>query len=98
MDIRNNSFTKRVVKELEQAAQGSGGVTILWGYLKDMQIWRLGAWFSGGLGSVRLMVGLDDLTSLFQPKGFYDSMTLWRRCPHSLHAKESPLQSSETCC
>ena len=30
---------------------------------------RLG---SGGLGSVRLTVGLDDLKGLFQPKRFYD--------------------------
>jgi len=34
----------------------------------------LGTWFNGGLGSVRLMVGLSDLNSLFQPKQFYDSM------------------------
>lgn len=27
-----------------------------------------GTWFSGGLGSVRLMVGLDDLKGLFQIK------------------------------
>jgi len=29
---------------------------------------HLGTWFSGGLGSVRLMVGLDDLKGVFQPK------------------------------
>jgi len=28
----------------------------------------------GGLGSVRFMVGLDDLKDLFQPKKFYDSV------------------------
>ena len=32
-----------------------------------MQMWHLGTWFSGGLGSVRLTVGLNDL------KGLYDS-------------------------
>jgi len=32
----------------------------------------LGAWFSGGLGNVGLVVGLDDLKGLFQPKWFYD--------------------------
>jgi len=37
----------------------------------------LGTWFSGGIESVRLMVGLDDLDSLLQPKEFYDSMILW---------------------
>jgi len=33
----------------------------------------LGTWFSGGIDSVRLMVGLDDLEGLLQPKQFYDS-------------------------
>ena len=36
-------------------------------------MWCLGTWLSGGLGSVRLTVGLDDLKGLFQPKQFYDS-------------------------
>jgi len=35
-------------------------------YLKDMYMWCLGTWFSSALGSVRLMVGLDDLQGLFQ--------------------------------
>lgn len=35
-----------------------------------MQTWSLGTWFSGGLGSAMLTVGLD-LKGLFQPK--YDS-------------------------
>jgi len=43
-------------------------------------MWRLGTRFSGGLGSVSLTVGLDDLKSLFQPKIFYDSMTLEMIC------------------
>jgi len=38
-------------------------------------MWHLGTWFSGGLGSVRLTVGLDDFKGLFQPKRFYDCMT-----------------------
>ncbi|KAK4815132.1 hypothetical protein QYF61_017573, partial [Mycteria americana] len=37
-------------------------------------MWCLGTWFSGGLGSARLTVGLDDLKGLFQSKQFYDSM------------------------
>ena len=37
-------------------------------------MWCLGTWFSGGLDSVRLMVGLDDLRGLFQPKQFSDSV------------------------
>jgi len=35
---------------------------------KDVQVWCLGTWFSGGLGSVSLMVGVDDLKVPFQPK------------------------------
>ncbi|KAK4830495.1 hypothetical protein QYF61_011408 [Mycteria americana] len=63
-----------------------------WGCLKDVLMWCLGTWCSGGLGSVRLMVGLDDLKGLFQPKRFYDinnnnfsardgskSVDMWRR-------------------
>ena len=34
-------------------------------------MWCLGTWFSGGLGSVGLTVGLDDVKGLFQPKQFY---------------------------
>jgi len=30
--------------------------------------------FSGGLGGVRFTVALNDLTGLFQPKCFYDSV------------------------
>ena len=39
-----------------------------WRCFKDLLTWRLGTWFSGGLGSVCFMVGLDDLKGLFQPK------------------------------
>ena len=46
------------------------------GYLKEVQMWHLGMWFSGGLGSVRVMVGLNDIKGLFQPKLFYDSIIL----------------------
>jgi len=34
----------------------------------------LGTWFSGEIDSVRLMVGLNDLDGLLQPKRFYDSV------------------------
>lgn len=33
---------------------------------------HLVTWFSGQLGAVRLMVGLNDLEDLVQPKWFYD--------------------------
>jgi len=36
----------------------------------------LGIWFSGGINTIRLMVGLDDLDSLLPPKQFYGSMIL----------------------
>ena len=39
-----------------------------WRCLKDVWMWHLGTWFSGGLGRVGLMVGLNDLKGLFQPK------------------------------
>ena len=39
-----------------------------WRYLKDVQLWHLGTWFSGGLGSDRLKVGFNGLKGLFQPK------------------------------
>lgn len=36
----------------------------------------LGTWFSSGLGSVRLIVGLNDPKGLFQTKRFYNSVVL----------------------
>jgi len=39
----------------------------------DVQVWHLVTWFSGGLGSIRFTVGLDNLQGLFQIKRFYDS-------------------------
>ena len=72
-DIRKNFFTE------EQSGIGTGGPGKWlrhhpWRYLKDIQMQSLGTWFSGGIDSVRLMVGLDDLDGLLQPKQFYDSM------------------------
>ena len=43
-----------------------------WRYLKGVQTWHLEAWSGGGLGSVKLTVGLYHLKGLFQPKWFYD--------------------------
>lgn len=37
-------------------------------------MWRLGTLFSDGLGSVTLVVRLDDLKGPFQHRQFYDSM------------------------
>lgn len=38
--------------------------------------WHLGTWYSGELGSVKLIVELDDLKGLLQPKQFHDFMIL----------------------
>jgi len=72
-------------KELSSIATVCPGMWLSdhpWIYLKDLEMWCLGTWFSGGLGSVRLMVGLSDLKVLFQPKWFYDSM-IYRACSTS---------------
>jgi len=37
---------------------------------------HFGTWFSGGLGSGKLMIGLNYLKSLFQPKQDYDCIRL----------------------
>jgi len=52
---------------LEQAAQGSSGVTIPGGVQKNMQTLHFGTWLSrhGGVG---LTVGLYNLRGLFQPE------------------------------
>lgn len=39
-----------------------------WRYLKNRWMWRLGMGFIGALGRVGLMIGLDNLKSLFQHK------------------------------
>lgn len=43
-------------------------------------MWRLGTWFSGVLGSVRLTVGFDDLEGLSNLNNlwFYDSITYFK--------------------
>jgi len=37
---------------------------------------HLGTRFSGGLGSVRFTIGLNDLKHLFQPKLYYEPVIL----------------------
>jgi len=39
-------------------------------------MWYLRTWFNSGLGSVRFVVGLNDRKGLFQPKWFYDSISV----------------------
>ena len=72
LDIRKNFFTKRV-------GTGCPGKWLThhpWTYYKYMYMWCLGTWFSGGLGSIRFMVGLSDLQGFFQPEQFYDSIAV----------------------
>lgn len=47
-----------------------------WRYLKEGWMWRFEMWFSSGPGSVRIMVGFNDLRGLFQPIRFWDSLLL----------------------
>jgi len=75
LDIRKNFFTERI-SGIGTGCPGKWLSHHPWRYLKDVEMWCLGTWFSGGLNSARLMIGLDDFKSLFQPKRFYYSMIL----------------------
>lgn len=37
-------------------------------------MWHLGTWFSSGIGSGGLVIGLNDVNGLFQSKCFYNSV------------------------
>lgn len=54
LDIRKNLFTERVVKRWNRMPTRMG-CHHPWSYVKDVQE----IWFSGGLGSPGLMVGLN---------------------------------------
>jgi len=60
LDIRKHFYSER-----EEAAQGGGGVTAPGGV---QEMWRCGTEGCGsGHGGDGLMVGLGDLSGLFQP-------------------------------
>lgn len=47
---------------------------------KNTEVWWLGMWFSDGLGSAELMVGLDDLGGAFPALGFSHCLVaVWGR-------------------
>lgn len=50
-------------------------------------MWHLGLWLSGEIGSAGVMVGLDDLRGIFQPKLFYDCISrrprIWVLSPYA---------------
>ena len=72
LDIRKNFFNKMVAKHWNRLP-GKWLSHHPWRCLKDVWMWCLGTWFSGGLGSVRLMVGLNDFRVCFN---LNDSMIL----------------------
>lgn len=51
-------------------------------------MWHSGTWFTGGLGSARLIVGLHDLRNLFQLKWLHDCL--------SVNAPATPSQSNNS--
>lgn len=73
LNMRKNFFSERIIKPWPRM------VGQWWGHhplkdLKIMQLWHLETWFSGGLGSVELMVRLNDPKDILQLLKFYDSM------------------------
>lgn len=64
--LRKNLFTGRVVRHWNRPERWLNDH--LRKYLKDVCMWHLGMWFTPGLGSVTLMVGLN-LTDVSNLKG-----------------------------
>jgi len=72
MDILKNFFTKRVAKPWNMLPREVVKLPSVEVFKRcvDGVMGYLGTWFSGGLDSARLTVGLHDLQGLFQSKQF----------------------------
>lgn len=79
LHIRKHLFTESIAKHWSRVYEELSHHP--WRYLRVVLIWCFGTQFSGGFSSVRLMVGLNDLRGLFQPKYFYDSMVSSSKIP-----------------
>ena len=71
--ILGNFTSLKGLSSIGTGCPGKGLSPHPWGYLKAVWMRCLGTWCSGGLGSVRFTVGLDDLKGLFQPIQFCDN-------------------------
>lgn len=73
MDIRKSFLSERVVKHWKMLLREVVELSFLLGGIKRHADVALRDTVSGVLGSVCLMVGVDNFKGLFQPKRFYDS-------------------------
>ena len=68
LDIRKDFFTDRVIKHCKRLPGKVVVSPFLEVFTKSVEVTLRDMVYSSGLGSVRLMVGLNDLKGFFQPK------------------------------